>query len=101
MMRNPQRLARELGQRLKRQRLARGWTQEEVAERSGIGLSSLKALEGQGKGTLVRFLQVVSVLGVIDECVGLFAENRVAESLEAVYRAERKRAPRRRKEEKE
>lgn len=97
-MKNPQRLAEELGQRLRRVRLSRGWTQEELAERAGIGLSSLKSLEGQGKGTLVRFLQVASMLGVIDECTALFSQNRVAESLEAAYRAERKRAPRRKKE---
>jgi transcriptional regulator with XRE-family HTH domain len=96
--RNPQRLAGELGVRLRRLRLSRGWTQEELAERAGMGLSSLKSLEGQGKGTLLRFLQVASVLEVIDECTALFSENRVAESLEAAYGAERKRAPRRKKE---
>ena len=90
-------MAAELGQRLRRVRLGRGWTQEELAERAGIGLSSLKSLEGEGKGTLVRFLQVSSVLGVIDECGVLFSETRVAESLEAARRAERQRAPRRKK----
>lgn len=99
--RNPRRLAEELGQRLRRVRLSRGWTQEELAERAGIGLSSVKNLEGQGKTTLVRFLQVASVLGVIDACMDLFEGNRVAESLEAASRAERQRAPRRRKEEQE
>ncbi|MDA0766232.1 MAG: helix-turn-helix transcriptional regulator [Verrucomicrobia bacterium] len=94
---SPQRLAVELGQRLRRMRMERGWTQEEVAERSGIGLSSLKSLEGSGKGTLVRFLQVASVLGAMDECAMLFAQSRVMESLEAVARAERQRAPRRKK----
>ena len=98
IQRNPRRLAEELGQRLRRVRLSRGWTQEELAERAGIGLSSVKNLEGRGKTTLVRFLQVASVLGVIDECLDLFVSNRVSESLEAAYRAERKRAPRRRKE---
>ena len=95
IQRNPRRLAEELGQRLRRVRLSRGWTQEELAERAGVGLSSVKNLEGQGKTTLVRLLQVASVLGVIDECLDLFVSNRVAESLEAAHRAERKRAPRR------
>jgi transcriptional regulator with XRE-family HTH domain len=97
--RNPQWLAGELGRRLRRLRLSRGWTQEELAERAGVGLSSLKSLESGGKGTLLRFLQVASVLGAIEECADLFAENRVAESLEAVERAERQRAPHRKRKE--
>lgn len=94
---NPHWVAGELGRRLRRIRLSRGWTQAELAERAGIGLSSLKALENQGKATLQRFLQVASILGVIDECVDLFSETRAYESLEALQLAERKRAPRRRK----
>ena len=43
--RNPVVLAREIGQRLKRLRLARGWTQEELAERSCVAISTLKLLE--------------------------------------------------------
>ncbi len=64
-----------------------------------MGLSSLKALESQGKGTLLRFLQVASVLGVIDECSALFSDTRAFESLEALRLAERKRAPRRKRRE--
>jgi ribosome-binding protein aMBF1 (putative translation factor) len=95
--RNPRKIAEELGRRLRRIRLSRGWTQAELAERAGVGLSSLKSLEAEGKGTLLRFLQVAAILGVVDECADLFSETRAYESLEALQLAERKRAPRRNK----
>ena len=97
---NPHWVAQELGRRLRRIRLSRGWTQEELAERAGIGLSSMKTLENHGKASLERFLQVASILGVIDECAALFSEDRAYESLEAVRLATRKRAPRRKRKEK-
>jgi transcriptional regulator with XRE-family HTH domain len=84
---------------LRRLRLGRGWTQEELAQRAGVGLSSLKALESGGKGTLLRFLQVASALGVVDELGGLFSESRVAESLDALERTQRQRAPRQKRKE--
>ena len=44
--RNPINLTREIGRRLRGFRLANGWTQEELAERSGVALSTL--WEGDG-----------------------------------------------------
>lgn len=41
-------LAKGVGERLKRHRLAKGWTQEELAEKSGVALSTLKLFEAKG-----------------------------------------------------
>jgi transcriptional regulator with XRE-family HTH domain len=46
--RNPVNLTRAIGRRLRGFRLAKGWTQEELAERSGVALSTLKLFEARG-----------------------------------------------------
>jgi transcriptional regulator with XRE-family HTH domain len=96
--RNPVSLAREIGQRLKRLRLAKGWTQEELSERSGVAVSTLKLLEAKGNGSFQRLVRVAVALGVDGQLRGLFGETGTAESIEALKLSERQRAPRRRKE---
>ncbi|MEI6675692.1 MAG: helix-turn-helix transcriptional regulator [Verrucomicrobiota bacterium] len=95
--RNPVTLAREIGQRLRGHRLAKGWTQEELAERSGVALSTLKLFEAKGQGSFQRMLRMAVALGVDGELRGLFARPVVMESIEAVKRGERQRAPRRKR----
>lgn len=90
-------LAREVGQRLKALRLAKGWTQEELADRSGVALSTLKLLESKGSGSFQRLVRVAVALGVDGELRGLFARPAAMESIEAVKRSGRQRAPRRKK----
>lgn len=94
-LRNPVELARGVGQRLRRLRLGRGWTQEELAERSGVAVSTLKLLEAKGSGSFQRLVRVAVALGVDGELRGLFGQSEVMPSIEAVKMAERKRAPRR------
>lgn len=96
--RNPVVLAREVGQRLKRLRLAQGWTQEELSERSGVAVSTLKLLETKGDGSFQRLIRVAVALGADGELRGLFRESGGMLSIEAVKLSERQRAPRRRKE---
>ena len=95
--RNPVALAHEVGQRLMRLRLAKGWTREELAERSGIAVSTLKLLESKGQGSFQRLVRVAVMLGADGELRGLFAESGEMESIDAVKLAQRQRAPRRRK----
>jgi transcriptional regulator with XRE-family HTH domain len=95
--RNPVVLAHETGQRLMRLRLAKGWTREELAERSGIAVSTLKLLESKGQGSFQRLVRVVVTLGADGELRGLFAGSGEMESIDAVKLAQRQRAPRRRK----
>ena len=94
--RNPDALIQAIGQRLRRQRLAMGLTQEELAERAGVSLSTLKLMEQQGKGSLQRLAKVAVVLGLDADLRSLFSAQRSFESLEAVERTGRHRAPQRR-----
>lgn len=95
--RNPINIAREIGQRLMHLRLAKGWTREELAERSGIAVSTLKLLESKGQGSFHRLVRVAVTLGADGSLRGLFAESGEMESIDAVKLAQRQRAPRRRK----
>jgi transcriptional regulator with XRE-family HTH domain len=92
--RNPVVLAREVGQRLKRLRLAKGWTQELLAEKSGVAVSTLKLLEAKGQGSFQRLIRVAVALGVDGELRQLFAGSGAMESIEAVKASGRQRAPR-------
>ena len=95
--RNPVTLARKVGHRLRSFRLAKGWTQEELAERSGVAVSTLKLMESKGQGSFHRLIHISIALGVDGEIRNLFADQTTAESIEALKRAERQRAPRRNK----
>ena len=92
---SPAELTTAIGQRLKRLRLARGWNRQQLAEQSGVSLSTLKLLETKGKGSLQRLARVAVVLGVEGELHELFSRSLGAESIEAVKKGERGRAPRR------
>ena len=97
-MRNPARLCRDLGGRLRAWRLQRGWTQEEMAQRAGVGLSTVKAIESRGRASFGRVVQVAVALGLDGEIRALFGPPERAESFEEIRRRERQRAPRKRKE---
>ena len=90
-------MAREVGQQLKRLRLAKGWTQELLSEKSGVAVSTLKLLEAKGQGSFQRLIRVAIALDVDGELRQLFAQTGGMESIEAVKFSERQRAPRQRK----
>lgn len=96
--RNPVAIARDIGQQLKQLRLAKGWTQEVLAEKSGVAGSTLKLLEAKGSGSFQRLIRLAVALGVDGDLRGLFANPNAMASIEAVKLSERQRAPRRRKE---
>ena len=91
--RNPVQLVRGIGERIRDHRLARGWTQAELAERSGVSLSTLKLLEREGKGSLQRLAKIAVVLDLDSELRKLFSDPDQYESTEAVERTKRRRAP--------
>ena len=95
--RNPVTLAGEVGRNLKRLRLAKGWAQEDLAERAGVAVSTLKLLEAKGQGSFQRLIRVAVALGVDGELRDLFGQPAAMASIDAVKLAERQRAPRRRK----
>ena len=89
--RNPVHLIKQIGNRIRTHRLARGWTQAELAERSGVSLSTLKLLEREGKGSLQRLAKIAVILNLDGELRDLFSEATHFESMEAVERATRPR----------
>lgn len=74
-----------LGERLRRQRLARELQQRELAARAGISETTLRNLETRGVCTLETFIKVIMALGVADELAG-FLETR-HESIQAMEAA--------------
>ncbi|HEX8887352.1 MAG TPA: transcriptional regulator [Noviherbaspirillum sp.] len=90
----------ELGRRLRAQRLAQGLSQVELAQvelaqRAGIGVNTLKLLEGKGKCTFENFIRTVLALGLADELqsVLLLKIDSIAR-MERAEQARRIRAPR-------
>ena len=95
--RNPVFLAQEVGMRLRRVRLSKGLSQEELSEKSGVAVSTLKLLESKGNGSFQRLIRVAIVLGLDGELRGLFGNHAGMDSIEAVKMSDRRRAPRRKR----
>ena len=93
--RNPVALCRGIGERLRAWRMQRGWTQEELAERAGVGLSTLKSMEKSGSANLTRLARIAVTLGLDEDLRNLFLPPLQADSLAEVKRRIRQRAPKR------
>jgi transcriptional regulator with XRE-family HTH domain len=80
-----------------------GMTQEELARKSGVALSSLKRFEKTGNMTLGSFIAVLRGLGLLDRLESLVPSSDVPGPLELLEReraaSSRERAPRSKKEE--
>lgn len=66
-------VVQSLGKRLREQRMSKVMTQEELSQRAGVALGAIKKLESTGKVTVETLVQVVQVLGLINEFSGLFS----------------------------
>lgn len=77
-------------------RLAHNMTQQALAEKSGVPLSTLKRFEQSGEISLAALLAIAGALGALDAFENLFPKPAAAslEELESV-RADRKRAGKR------
>jgi transcriptional regulator with XRE-family HTH domain len=73
MMKLPQEIIQEIAARAKARRLALDLTQEGLASRSGVPLSTLKQFEHTGKTSLESLLALSLALGTTHEFDGLFA----------------------------
>jgi len=92
-------IARELGSRLRAQRLRQLLAQDELAARAGVSASALKTLESSGRSTIETLIRVAAALGLQADFASLFLPRTplTIEDLERAERArERMRAPRRR-----
>lgn len=98
LLHTPAEVARGLADRVRGRRLHRGWTQEELAERAGVALPTLKLFERSGKISLDRLLRIASVLGALDDFQKPFSPLPAAslDELEAQLAAPKRRYGRRR-----
>ena len=88
----------EIGSRLKAHRLARGWSQIELAGRAAVAKGTLQNLENKGVGTLDSFVSVVLALDLSDQLQTLFKlKVQSIAQMEAAEQVKRLRAPRKRR----
>lgn len=93
-LQTPEQVSQTLAERLQALRLARGWKQVTLAERSGVSLASLRRFEESGRISLQSLLDLAFALNRLDDFDALL-EASPASSL-AELEAEEKRPARRR-----
>ena len=69
---DPTEIALDIADRVRTLRLLRGWTQAELARRTGIALPTLKLFEQTGNIAVDRLLRIAAVLGTLEEFPKLF-----------------------------
>ena len=94
----PHEILRELGPRLRMQRLAQSLSQRELAHMAGLSLGALRKLETDGQCSLETLIRAVQALGLSTELDELFVLKRqsIAQMAQAEAAQQRQRAPRRR-----
>ena len=90
----PETVSKTLAARIKALRLARGWKQATLAQRSGVSLASLRRFEESGRVSLQHLLELAFALNRLDDFDALF-QAPPASSL-AELEAGEKRPPRKR-----
>ena len=93
-LQTPEQVSRTLADRLKALRLARGWKQDTLAQRSGVSLGSLRRFEESGKVSLQNLLELAFTLNRLEDFAAVF-EAPPASSL-AELEAQEKRPSRKR-----
>jgi HTH-type transcriptional regulator/antitoxin HipB len=90
----PEQVSQKLAARAKALRLARGWKQSTLAERSGVTLASLRRFEDSGKVSLQSLLDLAFALNRLDDFEALLQPPR-ASSLAELEVAEQRPARKR------
>ncbi len=85
----PEKISTGLAVRVKALRLARGWKQATLAERSGVTLASLRRFEESGKVSLQNLLALAFALNRLDDFNALLQPPR-ASSLAELEAAEKR-----------
>lgn len=93
------RILADLGENLRLARLRRKLSAQQVAERAGIGRSTLHLMENGSSGTsLGRLVSVLTVLGLEADVAGVGLDDTLGRKLEDARLSEtRKRAPKKSK----
>lgn len=89
-LQTPEQVGKSLAARLKTLRLAKGWKQATLAERSGVSLASLRRFETSGQVSLQHLLALAFALNRLDDFDALFQAPR-ASSLAELEAAEKQR----------
>ena len=69
---SPKEISEQLASRVRTLRLHHEWTQEELASRSGVALTTLKRFEQTGKISLERLLKIAFTLNALEPFGNLF-----------------------------
>ncbi len=85
IQKTPHEFSFELAHKLRMLRKKNGFSQAELAERSGVSLGSLKRFEGTGKISLDSFLKLLLILGRLNEMDGLFILEENIEAIEQLF----------------
>lgn len=76
-------------QNIKERRLQLDLTQQGLAERSGVALSTLRKFEQKGVISLDSFLKIVSVVGGLEEMIDVLKPNKpIFKSIDEVVQAD-------------
>ena len=93
-LKSPKEVRQELAARAKERRLALNISQQELAERSGVSLGSVKRFESSGLVSLSSLLEIALVLGCLGDFDALLVSKQEPVSLFAPERKKRKRSSR-------
>lgn len=95
MMATAAEIAKELGNRLRAQRMSKDISQLELALRAGISPATVSKVERTGSADFESILRIIMALDLVDELEGLFnkAPRSIAE-LVALEKSERQRVAR-------
>ena len=67
----PEDVQRQLADRVRAERLRRGWKQSTLADRSGVSLPTIRRYERTGRTSLENLLRLCHALGRLDEFADL------------------------------
>jgi transcriptional regulator with XRE-family HTH domain len=89
-------ILKELGERLRTQRLAQELTQSALADMAGVSVGAVKTLERTGVSSFETVIRIVQALGLTDQLQSLFDVQRLSiAQMEQAESSRRVRAPRR------
>ncbi len=85
IQKSPSEFLKELAQKIRILRKGNHLSQEELAERSGVSLGSLKRFERTGKVSLESFLKLLLILGRLNEMDKLLLTEENTEIIEKLF----------------
>ena len=89
-------VCKELGARLKAQRLVQMLTQEELAARAGLSTGTVKNIENKGQSSIESVVRLGLALGLADHFQELFSlQVKSIAQMDQIEKSKRIRAPRR------